>query len=171
MKTTRQSINKKALSMIRNLLHTVVAAALVAYAAAPASPVSAATWQGAKGDQPAVSGHDPVAYFTKSAPTLGDPALTYVYHGATYRFATAANRDAFIANPAKYAPQFGGYCAWAASQGRLSGPDPKIWRIVDGKLYLNCSKDAETKWLADVPGNIAKAVEFWELQDDLTGEP
>ena len=157
--------------MSLNLLKTIFAAALMALCLAPMTPASAATWQGAKADQPAVSGHDPVAYFTIGAPTPGDPALTYVYQDATYRFATPANRAAFIANPAKYAPQFGGHCAWAASQGRLAGPDPKIWRIVDGKLYLNCSKDAETKWLADVPGNIAKAAAYWDLQDDLAGEP
>ena len=59
----------------------------------------------------------------------------------------------------------GGYCAWAASQGRLAGPDPTIWHIVDGKLYLNCSKDADAKWLADRPGNIAKAEAFWDAHE------
>ena len=157
--------------MIRTLIKAIFTAALLALTTAPLTAAAAATWQGAKGDQPAVSGHDPVAYFTKGAPTLGNPALTYVYEGATYRFATAENRAAFIANPDKYTPQFGGHCAWAASQNRLAGPDPTIWRIVDGKLYLNCSKDAETKWLVDIPGNIAKGAAFWDLQDDLGGEP
>ena len=157
--------------MTRTFLKTMLAAALIALAFTPSAPLAAATWQGAKGDQPAVGGNDPVAYFTKSAPTPGNPAFTHVHEGATYRFATPANRDAFIANPARYAPQFGGHCAWAASQSRLAGPDPTIWRIVDGRLYLNCSKDAEAKWLADIPGNIAKANGYWALQDDLAGEP
>lgn len=132
---------------------------------------TAAIWTGVARDQPAVSGHDPVAYFTAGAPMPGRADLTYSWRGASFRFATADNRAAFIAAPERYAPQFGGHCAWAASQGRLAGPDPTIWRIVDGKLYLNCSKDAEAKWLADVPGNIARAEAFWELHDDLDAEP
>ncbi|MFZ4690001.1 MAG: YHS domain-containing (seleno)protein [Polymorphobacter sp.] len=143
----------------------LMAMGLAFAALAPAaSPAVAATWTGAKGDQPAVSGYDPVAYFA-GAPAVGDAALSHVFEGATYRFASVANRAAFIANPEKYAPQFGGYCAWAASQGRLAGPDPTIWHIVDGKLYLNCSKDADAKWLADRPGNIAKAEAFWDAHE------
>jgi hypothetical protein len=148
----------------RTLFHTLSTALLLALAVAPITAAQAAIYKGAKGDQPAVSGNDPVAYFTMGKPTPGRPDLTHVHEGATFRFATPENRAAFIANPAKYAPQFGGYCAWAASQGRLAGPDPTIWRIVDDKLYLNCSKDAETKWLADVPGNIQKAEMFWDTQ-------
>ena len=106
-----------------------------------------------------------------AAPTVGSADLTYAWQGATFRFSSAANRAAFIANPEKYAPQFGGHCAWAASQNRLAGPDPTIWHIVDGKLYLNCSKEADAKWLADVPGNIAKGEAFWAKQEDLNVEP
>jgi hypothetical protein len=97
--------------------------------------------------------------------------LSYVWAGATFRFASAANRAAFIANPGKYAPQFGGHCAWAASQNRLAGPNPEFWHIIAGKLYLNCSKEADAKWLADVPGNIAKGEAFWKTQEDLNVEP
>jgi YHS domain-containing protein len=150
--------------MTIRLLRSAFAALVLAITLAPAGAATAAIYQGAKGDQPAVGGHDPVAYFTSAKPTPGRADLTHVHEGATFRFATPENRAAFIANPAKYAPQFGGHCAWAASQGRLAGPDPTIWRIVDGKLYLNCSKDAEAKWLADVPGNIAKAEIFWDTQ-------
>jgi hypothetical protein len=145
-------------------LHIIATALLLATGVAPPAAVAAAIWQGAKGDQPAVSGNDPVAYFTAGRPVPGRADLTHVNEGATFRFATPENRAAFIANPARYAPQFGGYCAWAMSQGRLAGPDPTIWRIVDDKLYLNCSKDAEAKWLADLPGNIAKAEIFWDTQ-------
>ena len=149
-------------------LKTLLAATLLALAIPPAT---AAIWQGANADQPAVSGHDPVAYFTTGTATPGLPTLTYTHEGATYRFSTPENRAAFIANPAKYAPQFGGHCAWAASQNRLAGPDPKIWRIEGGKLYLNCSKEAEAKWLADIPGNIAKAETFWDFNEDPGNEP
>ncbi|WP_426169210.1 YHS domain-containing (seleno)protein [Sandarakinorhabdus sp. DWP1-3-1] len=112
---------------------------------------------------PAIGGHDPVAYFS-GTPALGSADFTTVHAGATYRFASAANRTAFLADPQRYLPQFGGNCAWAASQGRLAKPDPKIWRVVGGKLYLNCSPEAEAKWLADVPGNISRAEAFWATQ-------
>ena len=147
------------------MVNKLFVAALLALAAAlPVQPASAAFWLGAKGDQPAVSGYDVVAYFA-GAPTPGSTDFTAVHDGATFRFASAASRDAFIAAPDRYAPQFGGYCAWAASQGRLAGPDPTIFHIVAGKLYLNCSKDADAKWLADVPGNIAKAEALWEAHE------
>ena len=141
-------------------------AALLAFAAAlPAAPACAAGfWLGAKGDQPAVSGYDAVAYFA-GTPAQGSTEFTAVHDGSIFLFASAASRDAFRASPDRYAPQFGGHCAWAASQGRLAGPDPTIWHIVGGKLYLNCSKDADAKWLADVPGNIAKAEAFWEAYE------
>jgi hypothetical protein len=139
-------------------------ALLLALAATPAPALAAAAWQGVAEGQPVLSGYDPVAYFVAGMPMRGDPTLTYEWQGATFRFTSHDTMKVFIADPARYAPQFGGYCAWAASQGRLAKPDPEIWRIVDGKLYLNCSKEAERKWLADVPGNIAKAEAFWAAQ-------
>jgi hypothetical protein len=142
----------------------LAAALLLALAAAPMPAFAAAQWQGAAENQPVLSGYDPVAYFVAGLPLRGDPKLTHQWQGATFRFSSADTLKAFIADPARYAPQFGGWCAWAASQGRLAKPDPEIWRIVDGKLYLNCSKSAEEKWLADVPGNIAKAEAFWAGQ-------
>ncbi len=126
---------------------------------APAAPLATPAQRASR----AIGGHDPVAYFS-GAPALGSAAFTTVHAGATYRFASAANLTAFLAAPDRYLPQFGGNCAWAASQGRLAKPDPRIWRVVSGKLYLNCSPEAETKWLADVPGNIAKAEAFWAAQ-------
>jgi hypothetical protein len=139
--------------MVKNLFVAVL----------PALP-AAAFWLGTKGDQPAVSGYDVVSYFA-GTPAAGSAEFTVAHDGAIFRFANAANRDIFIKSPDRYAPQFGGHCAWAASQGRLAGPDPTIWHIVGDKLYLNCSKDADTKWLADVPGNIAKGEAFWEAHE------
>ena len=136
-------------------------AAVMLAAAAPA--IAAPAWPGTQDAAPAIGGHDPVAYFSGSA-AMGSADYTAVFQGATFRFASAANRDAFKADPARYAPQFGGYCAWAASQGRLATPDPTLFKIVDGKLYLNCSKTAEANWLKDVPGNIAKGQAFWATQ-------
>jgi len=146
------------------LKRLILAILLTLAAALPALPAAAGYWLGPKGDQPAISGYDVTAYFAGGA-MQGSTQFTAVHDGATFRFASAGNRDAFLAAPDRYIPQFGGYCAWAASQGRLAGPDPAIWHIVGGKLYLNCSKDADTKWLADVPGNIAKAEAFWEAHE------
>ncbi|OYU14489.1 MAG: YHS domain protein [Alphaproteobacteria bacterium PA4] len=137
--------------------------ALLAPVVAPVYPAIAIGWQGADANEPAISGYDPVSY-ASGKPLPGDPAIAHVWQGISWRFASAANRAAFIADPARYAPQFGGHCAWAASDGRLAKPDPTIWHIVDGKLYLNCSPAADAKWLADVPGNIARGNAFWATQ-------
>ncbi|HRE81168.1 MAG TPA: YHS domain-containing (seleno)protein [Opitutaceae bacterium] len=110
----------------------------------------------------AIKGYDPVAYFTEGKPMKGDSRFSYEWKGATWRFARAEHRDAFMATPEKYAPQFGGYCAWAVSQNYTANTDPEnAWRIVDGKLYLNYSRDIQTKWERDVPGNIAKGELHW----------
>ena len=140
---------------------TLTLLAAIAGAALPA--VAAPAWPSTEAGAPAIGGYDPTSYFS-GAPAIGNSAFTATHAGATFRFASAANRDAFTAAPARYTPQFGGYCAWAASQGRLATPDPTLWKIVDGKLYLNCSAAAEEKWLADVPGNIAKGNAFWAAQ-------
>ncbi len=109
----------------------------------------------------AVSGHDPVAYFTQGKPVKGDPQFTTVYQGVSWHFSSAQNRDLFVADPARYAPQFGGYCAWAVAEGKTASADPKYWRIVDGKLYLNYDADVQKKWEQDVPGFISRATGNW----------
>ena len=109
----------------------------------------------------AIDGTDPVAYFTEGRPVEGSADFTYEWNGATWRFASAENRDTFIAAPAQYAPQYGGYCAWAVAQGYTASTDPAAWKIVDGKLYLNYNKDVQQRWEADVPGNIASANGNW----------
>lgn len=109
----------------------------------------------------AIKGHDPVAYFNASQPTKGAMAYTASHRGATYWFASAANRDAFKANPDKYAPQFGGFCAMGVALDKKLDGDPTAWKIVDGKLYLNVSKTVQQKWLEDVPGNLVKANANW----------
>jgi YHS domain-containing protein len=106
-------------------------------------------------------GHDPVAYFTAGAPALGNPAFTAKHGGVTFQFASAANRDAFRAAPAKYAPQFGGFCAMGVALEKKLDGDPAAWHIADGKLYLNVNKDVQKKWLEDVSGNNKKAEQIW----------
>lgn len=83
--------------------------------------------------------------------------------GATFRFASAANRDAFIADPEAYAPQYGGYCAWAAAQGYHAKGDARFWKIVDGKLYLNYDASVQRTWEADLADFIAAADQNWPL--------
>ena len=106
-------------------------------------------------------GYDVVAYFAQSDAIKGDAAITAEHDGVTYRFASTANRDAFIADPARYLPQYGGYCAYAVSQGHTADVDPEAWTIVDGKLYLNYSKEVRAIWQSDVPRHIRLADENW----------
>jgi YHS domain-containing protein len=117
-------------------------------------------------DHLALYGYDAVAYQTDNAAKVGSASYVATYEGNTYRFASAAHRDAFTANPAKYVPAFGGYCAYGVSQGHKVKIDPEAFRVVDGKLYLNYDKGVQKKWLADIPGYIAKANSNWvELRD------
>ena len=109
----------------------------------------------------ALKGYDAVAYFKEGKPVKGKDEFRHDWMGAKWYFASAANRDAFAQSPEKYAPQFGGYCAWAVSQGYTATIDPTAWKIVEGKLYLNYSKEVQQKWEADIPGLIKKAQENW----------
>lgn len=109
----------------------------------------------------AIQGYDPVAYFTEGRPVHGSSEFTHDYAGVRWQFASAANRDAFAADPARYAPQYGGYCAWAVSQGYTASTDPAAWRIEGDKLYLNYSRSVQSRWEKDIPGNITKADANW----------
>jgi len=109
----------------------------------------------------AVSGYDPVAYFTEGRPVEGSGDIEYTWRGATWRFASQKNLEAFMADPAAYAPQYGGYCAWAVAEGYTASADPDAWRVVEGKLYLNYSKGIQKRWEQDLPGNIARADGNW----------
>jgi hypothetical protein len=109
----------------------------------------------------AIDGTDPVAYFTEGRPVAGDPALTHDWNGATWRFASEANRAAFAADPATYAPQYGGFCAWAVAEGYTASTTPEAWRIEDGKLYLNYSRRIQRRWERDIPGFVSRADANW----------
>lgn len=119
----------------------------------------------------ALRGYDPVSYFTGGKPVLGRADISAEHKGAVYRFATDANKQAFVANPDKYAPQFGGYCAFAAALGKKFDGDPNVWKIVDGKLYLNLSPAVAKRWNEDIPGNIRKANQNWsQIKDKMPKE-
>ena len=109
----------------------------------------------------AIEGTDAVAYFTEGRPVKGTSEFAHRWKGAEWRFKTAANRDAFAAAPEKYAPRFGGYCAWAVSQGYTASIDPEAWTVHQGKLYLNYSKSVQAQWSQDISGNIAKGEKNW----------
>ena len=111
-------------------------------------------------DGAAIRGYDPVAYFTLGEPTAGDPSIGHEYQGATWYFATVENRDLFVADPANYAPQYGGYCAWAASKNYVAPTDPAAWDIVDDKLYLNFSM-TQVRWKIGKRAYIAKGDANW----------
>jgi YHS domain-containing protein len=112
-------------------------------------------------DGAGIHGYDPVADFTDEKPVKGDPAHSATYQGATWHFASAANRDMFTAEPEKFAPQYGGYCAWAVANKYTATNDPDAWSIRDGKLYLNYSKLARARWAIDKSGNIVPTDRNW----------
>jgi len=112
-------------------------------------------------DGVAIKGYDPVAYFIDRKPVKGRGEFEYVWMGAKWHFSSADHRDLFVKNPEKYAPQYGGYCAYAVSRGSTADIDPEVWTLVAGKLYLNLSKKIRDKWSKDIPGNIKKADEKW----------
>ncbi len=107
----------------------------------------------------AVGGYDPVAYFTDHKPVPGKADITYSWKGATWRFASAQNRDTFKASPEKYAPQYGGYCAYAVAQGATAKGDPKSWTVGGGKL--NLSPSVQKLWSKNIPGYIKAADKNW----------
>lgn len=109
----------------------------------------------------AAHGYDPVAFFVENRAVIGKAKFTATHNGAAYRFASEANQQKFEGNPAKYAPQYGGYCAFGVSVGAKFDGDPRLFRVVDGKLYFNLNPDIQQNWLKDVPGNIAKADTNW----------
>jgi len=142
--------------MIKGLTFAAIALFLVSpLANAAKDEIYSATFGGA------INGYDPVAYFTQGKPVKGKSAHALKYKGANWRFASEKNRLAFKQNPQKYAPQYGGYCAYAVSQGYTASTDPDAWSIVNGKLYLNYSKGVRSKWSKDRPGYIRKANANW----------
>ena len=109
----------------------------------------------------AIKGYDPVAYFTAGKPVKGNKKYKVEWNDAKWLFSSQENADLFKADPSKYAPQYGGYCAYAVSQGITASIDPDAWAIVDGKLYLNYSQSVQKRWDADRPTYIADADKNW----------
>lgn len=133
----------------------LIALALAAGSARAAKPVNT------NGTPLALGGYDVVAYFTEGKAVAGQPAHEAHWNGARWRFASAAHRDRFREAPERFAPRYGGYCTYAVSRGYTAPVAPEAWRIVDGALYLNYSKDVQQLWERDIPGNIRKADTNW----------
>jgi len=116
----------------------------------------------------AIQGYDPVAYFTQSKPVQGDINYTATYKGAIYRFSTEAHRDTFKQTPEKYAPQYGGYCAFGVAMDKKFDTDPTAWKIVSDKLYLNLNKAVQTKWKQDTQKYLTMSDNNWFSIKDKT---
>lgn len=142
-------------SVLRPLLVTLALALAVVVAPAFAKdPVFAAV-------DGAIRGYDPVAYHEQQKPVKGSADHALQWQGAEWYFASAESRDKFQQDPERYAPQYGGYCAFAVANGATATTDPDAWSIADGKLYLNYSLDVREKWRGDIPGYIDKANANW----------
>ncbi len=138
----------------------VVAFSLVVVACAidpTGTPIAAVNEDGGV----ALKGYDPVAYFIDGKPTPGTDQFIAEWQGATYHFASAEDRDRFVADPEKYVPQYGGYCAYAIANDQIADIDPDEWAIVDGKLYLNNNAVAQGLWSLDKQGNIKAGDRNW----------
>jgi len=125
----------------------------------------------------AAGGYDVVAYHRLEQAPLGEPqpgavpgraSITAQYNGATWAFASEANREAFLAAPARYAPAFDGHCAFGVSKGGKVPGNPNLWRIVDGTLYLNIVPDVVTFFEQDIEGNITRAEENWQTLESVS---
>ena len=129
---------------------------LVAVVASPAFAVDVTH------STPGISGYDPVAYFTDGKPAKGSGYHVAEYDGVTYTFASKDHKRMFEANPGKYVPAYGGWCAYGVAVGKKFVSDPEAWKIVNGTLYLNLDKDIQNKWAKDIPGYIRTANENWK---------
>jgi YHS domain-containing protein len=118
----------------------------------------------------ALKGYDPVAYFTDNAPMKGQPQFSSRYKGATYYFASAEHKKTFDTNPAKYEPQFGGFCAYGVSKGYTVKIEPDAFQVVDGRLLLQYDKSVREKFRQDTPGNLKRADSNWPTILDKQGK-
>lgn len=136
---------------------------LLSLALAMASAITSVAWAGEYFEKEgvAIRGHDPVAYFKDGKPVKGSAEYRFEHKGSIFHFTSKAHRDAFAAEPERYAPQYGGYCAFGVSGGYKASIDPGAFTVRDGKLYLNYNRDVQKQWSADTPGHVAKADRNW----------
>jgi len=146
-----------------------LAAAALAAPVALIAPVQAdgGVYVGVEGGAVALSGYDSVSYFQgNGVPVRGSARFMVEHDGAQFHFSSQQNADLFEENPDAYAPQYGGHCAWAMSRGSLAPGDPTLYKIHDGKLYLNFNTNVQQTWLGDIDGFIAKSDPAWAATPD-----
>ncbi|HEX2581731.1 MAG TPA: YHS domain-containing (seleno)protein [Dongiaceae bacterium] len=144
-----------------SMIMAIVFTALVAVGSASADGAKTFIWTNKQGV--AINGYDPVAYFTDGKPAKGVPDYKTEWQGATWQFTSAAHRDLFAAAPEKYAPQYGGWCAFGVADGHAAETEPeKAWKIFNNKLYLNWDPDIAVKWQKDIPGYLQKSEANWQ---------
>lgn len=141
---------------------TLLFAIILAGPAFAADPIETGTF-----NNKAIYGYDTVAYFTQNKAVKGDKKITFEWRGAEWHFSSEEHRDMFVANPEKYAPQYGGYCAYAMSDGRLVGIDEDAFTIHEGKLYLNYSKSVMKEWRSNMAQFIQEADALYPTKVDL----
>jgi len=151
-----------------NMMKTVLGSIFTVLLAIVATPALAGD---VTHSTPGISGYDPVAYFTDGKPMKGSGYYVAEYQGVTYAFASKEHKDMFEANPEKYVPAYGGYCAYGVAVGKKFVSDPEAWKIVQGKLYLNLDRDIQSKWAKDIPGYIKKSEANWkDIKDKAPSE-
>lgn len=143
------------------MLRTALILTLLIYAAPGAAADDRVNAVNTDRSGAAIKGYDAVAYFSHGKPVKGLPMHQHEWAGAIWRFATAQNRERFAQNPEAYAPQFGGYCAWAVSRNYTADIDPEAFEIANGKLYLNYSKLVQLRWNVNRDENIRKGEQNW----------
>ena len=151
------------LTLFRQIFAICLLSLFVASGALAASPIAAVNTEHGL----AIKGYDPVSYFTTGKPTPGLAQFSATYKGTTYRFASAGNRDRFVAAPEQFVPQYGGYCAYAIALNKIADIDPDEWAVVNNKLYLNNNFFSQTLWSLDKTGNIARGDQNWPLVPKL----
>ena len=147
--------------MTKRQLFALLFASLTAVAIAACAKTEAFQPINKTADGKALSGYDPVAYFSVQDAVQGDARYQFAWNGAKWLFSSQENLDRFRANPESYAPQFGGYCAYAVSEGHTANGDPHAWKVVGGKLYLNYSPDVKKMWEQDQDARISKGENNW----------
>lgn len=153
------------MSSNKTLLHRVLSLSVVLLAMAAVGSANEATSTSngltAAGGPLAIHGFDAVSYFSGSEPQRGLAEFSTLWNDAVYRFASKKNLRLFIKNPQKYAPRFGGFCAYGVSVGKKFDGDPEVFRIVDDRLYFNLNPEIKTTWEKDLARNIEKAEGQW----------
>ncbi len=148
-------------NIMENSMHLTRRSLLALAAIAAGSPLAAETDPVFTRWGAAIRGYDPVAYFTRGEPVKGSRDFETEWNGAAWRFASAEHLELFLADPERYAPQYGGYCAWAVANNYTASTQPEAWSLHEDRLYLNYSLGVRSQWEQDIPGNVAKGDANW----------